>query len=196
INNSVSVTAPAAIFSTTVSSNEATMDGAGGIVIWNVDTSIKDSTIAFNTSVRSPASPADGSGVSAYGASVDLQNTIISNNTNDTGSGPQPNDIGGNVGTTLTGTNNLIYSTTSLVVPAGTVTLTDPLLRPLANNGGLTYTHMPNVDSYAIDHGSNSSGTTVDQRGTGFSRIWGSSADIGAVESTDGIFRNDFEVIL
>ncbi|MEO5626348.1 MAG: choice-of-anchor Q domain-containing protein [Dokdonella sp.] len=196
IKNGANVTAPAAIFSTTVSSNEATVDGAGGIVIWNVDTSIKDSTIAFNTSIRTPADPLDGSGVSAYDAIVDLHNTIISNNTSDTGTGPQPNDIGGNVGTTLTGSYNLIYSTTSLVVPAGTLTLTDPHLRPLANNGGTTFTHMPNVDSYAIDAGNNSSGATVDQRGIGFSRIWGSSEDIGAVESTDGIFRNDFEVIL
>lgn len=196
INNSANVTAPAAIFSSTISGNKSTVSGPGGILIWNVDTSIKDSTIAFNTSVRTPADLLDGSGLSAYGINVDLQNTIISNNTADTGSGPAPNDVGGNSGTTLTGTNNLIYSATSLSVPSGTITLTDPHLGPLASNGGLTFTHMPNVDSDAIDAGNNTSGATVDQRGSGFLRIWGSAADIGAVESTDRVFRNGFEVIL
>jgi hypothetical protein len=69
------------------------------------------------------------------------------------------------------------------------------MLRALANNGGPTLTNMPNYGSVVIDAGNNASGVTVDQRGTGYARILGPAADIGAVEFTlaDGIFANGFD---
>src|SRR5206468_417447 len=62
--------------------------------------------------------------------------------------------------------------------PAGT----DPLLGPLANNGGPTLTYAPQVGSPVIDAGSNPAGLTTDQRGTGFARVSGLATDIGAFE--------------
>jgi parallel beta-helix repeat protein len=65
----------------------------------------------------------------------------------------------------------------------------DPLLGPLANNGGPTLTHMLLPGSIAIDAGdpalSAGQGTTplFDQRGTGFSRIAAGRIDIGAIEA-------------
>jgi hypothetical protein len=54
----------------------------------------------------------------------------------------------------------------------------DPLLGPLANNGGPTLTHLPQAGSPAIDHGSGCPPT--DQRGA--ARPVGLACDIGAVE--------------
>jgi len=67
------------------------------------------------------------------------------------------------------------------------VTVTDPLLGPLANNGGSTQTHALLTGSPAIDAG-NAGGCTdnlgvvlkTDQRG--FHRPIGLHCDIGAVE--------------
>jgi hypothetical protein len=67
----------------------------------------------------------------------------------------------------------------------------DPLLAPLANNGGPTLTHALNNLSPAIDTGNNAlaldqnnAALTTDQRGTGFPRIEHSVVDIGAYEKT------------
>jgi hypothetical protein len=68
---------------------------------------------------------------------------------------------------------------------------TDPLLGPLQDNGGPTFTHAPLPGSPAIDKGKNFSSSDTDQRG--FARtleiaglpnaIGGDGTDIGAVES-------------
>ena len=58
----------------------------------------------------------------------------------------------------------------------------DPLLAPLAFNGGPTQTHALKKGSPAINHGSNPDGLTTDQRGTPFARQLGSAVDIGAYE--------------
>jgi hypothetical protein len=81
------------------------------------------------------------------------------------------------------------------VLPAGTILLTDPSLRALDANGGLTATHMPNFGSPVIDFGNNVSGATVDQRGPGYPRMLGALPDIGAVEFdlSDEIFANGFD---
>jgi hypothetical protein len=59
----------------------------------------------------------------------------------------------------------------------------DPLLGPLGSNGGPTRTHALLPGSIAINAGSNPLGLTTDQRGTGFPRVSGSAADMGAYES-------------
>ncbi len=58
----------------------------------------------------------------------------------------------------------------------------DPLLGPLADNGGPTLTHALLAGSPAIDRGSNPAGLTWDQRGAGFARVSGAQADAGAFE--------------
>jgi CSLREA domain-containing protein len=65
-------------------------------------------------------------------------------------------------------------------------TLTDPLLDPLANNGGLTLTHLPGAGSPAIDSGDPLLCPPLDQRGSprpADGDLNGSSVcDVGAVE--------------
>jgi hypothetical protein len=58
----------------------------------------------------------------------------------------------------------------------------DPLLAPLADNGGPTRTHALLPGSPAISAGSNPANLTTDQRGAGFPRVYESAADIGAFE--------------
>ncbi len=64
----------------------------------------------------------------------------------------------------------------------------DPKLRPLANNGGPTQTHLLLPNSPALNAGNsslaldNGSPLVTDQRGTGFPRVVGSAVDIGSVE--------------
>jgi predicted outer membrane repeat protein len=57
---------------------------------------------------------------------------------------------------------------------------TDPMLGPLQNNGGPTFTHLPESNSPAIDAGDPTLG--MDQRGSGFVRVMNGRIDIGAVE--------------
>lgn len=76
--------------------------------------------------------------------------------------------------------NNLVGNT-FVVVPVGTLTA-DPLLGPLANNGGPTLTHALGAGSPAIDTGNNIPNFATDQRGVGFDRVSGAAADIGAFE--------------
>ena len=58
-----------------------------------------------------------------------------------------------------------------------------PMLGALGFNGGPTRTQALLPGSPAINTGSNPFGLTTDQRGTGFPRVNGGAADIGAYES-------------
>jgi len=53
--------------------------------------------------------------------------------------------------------------------PADTIRF-DPMLAPLADNGGRTWTHALLDGSPAIDDGNNEAGLLYDQRGPGFPR--------------------------
>ena len=70
-------------------------------------------------------------------------------------------------------------------VPGSNVFGVNPLLGPLAYNGGPTLTHRPLAGQPALDRGSNPDNLALDQRGFGFDRVIGAAADIGAVESRD-----------
>jgi hypothetical protein len=58
----------------------------------------------------------------------------------------------------------------------------DPMLGPLQDNGGPTFTHALLCGSPAIDAGTNFALLATDQRGDGFPRTFGSATDIGAFE--------------
>jgi hypothetical protein len=152
--------------------NNYSYAGVGGGVFTLYDAvSIGNSTIAGNYSYHS------GGGAYTVLGPLDLQSTIIASNT----SGDTSNaDFGYYGGYTPTGANNLIVSSV-FTVPSGTLTA-DPQLQPLANNGGLTQTMALLAGSPAIDKGNNLAGLATDQRGTGFARVGGASADIGAFE--------------
>jgi len=85
---------------------------------------------------------------------------------------------------TVNATNSLIGAVEPIVSIAGSPNLlgVDPLLGPLAFNGGPTRTRALYAVSPAIDGGSNPLSLVTDQRGTGFPRVVGAAVDIGAYE--------------
>jgi len=168
------------IRNSTISSNTANLLAGG--VLANTDLNLSNSTIAFNE-----AGPSGGGGLFAQGADSELESSIIADNT------PSGTDAAADLdgSTTITGANNLI-KISGLPVPPDTITL-DPLLRPLAYNGGLTRTHALVPDSPAIDTGNNVLDVDYDQRGIGYPRVSGSQADIGAFEFGDRIFADGLD---
>jgi len=168
------------IVNSTISGNRSTHDPAsslatglyGGLYVKHGVLEIANSTIAFNTCVLGAA------GLNIIAADVRLESSIVSNNTYSDARIPA-NDIDGTP-TSLTGSANLItYSRLSL--PLDTIG-TDPLLLPLANNGGVTKTHALATTSPAIGTGSNPLVLPWDQRGEGYPRTAGGRTDIGAFE--------------
>jgi hypothetical protein len=113
---------------------------------------------------------------------LNLGNTIIANSLS-------PNDCFAAGGTFNDLGNNLIENTGAgacglLNGVNGNIIGSDPLLGPLADNGGPTLTHMPRVDSPAVDAGNCDSGPAADQRG--LPRPQNATCDIGAVEAQSG----------
>jgi hypothetical protein len=95
---------------------------------------------------------------------------------------------------TVDGDHNLVM-TSNMTMPPDTIT-DDPLLLPLADNGGATLTHALLPESPAIDTGSNPSGLETDQRGGSYVRSVGAAPDIGAFElqaAPDAIFADGFD---
>ena len=95
---------------------------------------------------------------------------------------------------TFSGSNNLVRVTFA-AVPPDTIKLSCPLLGPLRNNGGLTRTHAMLSKSPGLDQGNNTLNLSTDQRGSGFARVSGAAADIGAyeVQQNDIVFNNGFD---
>lgn len=149
-----------------------------------------------------------GGGISGGNNGVTLRNVTITNNSASSNSGgidtlfatgnslvagntaPTNPDIGGSF--TSQG-NNLVQNrgTSTGYIASDLPNGTNPLLAPLANNGGLSATHALLPGSPAINAGNNAlaSGTT-DQRGPGFARIVGAAVDIGAFETQGATAAN------
>jgi hypothetical protein len=161
------------IRNSTISGNSAAGNSGGAYLGTLVGTAvIQNSTIANNAAT---AGPGGGLNVSVTNGAVTLASTVVANNT-----GPAGPDVAGPVtanfslirdqtGATITGSNNLA---------AGT----NPMLGALAPNGGLTQTMAIPGNSPLVNAGSNPANLTTDQRGTGFARVSGSAADVGAFE--------------
>jgi hypothetical protein len=155
---------------------------------------VRNSTIAFNVAVTRHCSEYGyvycNAGLHSHGP-LNIQSSIVANNY---GEGDR-SDISVTAGT-VSGANVLTRASATLL-PPGTL-YADPLLYPLANNGGPTRTHALMDASPAIDAGNNEHALDVDQRGAGFARTAGANTDIGAFERqgpADGdiIFRNEFD---
>ncbi len=88
-----------------------------------------------------------------------------------------------------------MFAPSAITLPADTISA-DPLLQPLADNGGATRTHALGDGSPAIDAGDNTASLAFDQRGGGYPRVVGVAADIGAYERQsidDAIFVDGFD---
>jgi len=175
----IDVLANATFSNSTISGNSATQSQGGINVLGSLV--LDNSTVAFNTH----ASIEFGAGVRALG--VLAHSSIVANNTS-TGNGHNVDLLCSSC--FPSGSNNLITGSNS-DLPLDTI-VADPLLGPLADNGGPTHTHALLPGSPAIEAGSNIHGFPFDQRG--HVRIFGPAPDIGAFESgIDPIFADGFE---
>jgi len=97
----------------------------------------------------------------------------------------------------MLGGSNLIRTAVvgSPLPPPHALSSACPLLGPLRNNGGPTWTHALLSHSPGIDQGSNPMIFGGDQRGPTYTRVSGSAADIGAYEvnQADVIFNSGFD---
>lgn len=212
------------ITGSTISDNKSF--GGGGILFSGANSAtITNSTISGNTSGFAFIFGSSGGGINAKNCSLNLTNVTITNNNDEAfgGSGGiyapansnsrirarntiiAGNNVSGNVVSDIIGAfislgNNLIgkpgNSTGFINDVNGDKVGVNPLLAPLADNGGLTRTHAPLPNSPAVNAGNNCVVTaacssdnppqplTTDQRGLGFSRQIGSAVDIGAFETS------------
>jgi hypothetical protein len=157
------------VTNTTVSGNSASSGNGGGFNV-NGSLTLTNVTISGNT--------ASGSGGGVHranggGPNVSLRNTVISGNAAPTG--PDFNNGASSLGSNIVG--NTSGSSGWVVSDLQNV---DPLLDPLADNGGVTLTHALQAGSPAIDAGTASGAPGDDQRGV--SRPQGAGFDIGAFE--------------
>ncbi len=182
ISGSGSMHASAFVKNSTISGNMANHYAAAAYFRGPV--TLANSTIAFNQSASGPALE-----LASHTDPMVFESTILANNGN-YALGDQGFALA------ITGADNLVVGVTgSILLPPDTISF-DPMLLPLADNGGPTRTHALGNGSPAIDAGNNVAGLAVDQRGSGFARVFGAAVDIGAFErqsADDTIFANGFD---
>ncbi|NJN76759.1 MAG: hypothetical protein HC796_12070 [Synechococcaceae cyanobacterium RL_1_2] len=178
----------------TISGNSATF--GGGLFNYGSTIAVRNSTVTLNQGSQA------GGGVYTQGyvyngvtnnGRVTVTSSIIAGNV--TGDVATANNTAG-TGFVSSG-NNLIGTGNGNTVFTQTGDLnnnTNPGVEPLANNGGPTQTHGLLPSSPALNAGSNSNNLTTDQRGSGFNRVIGGRADIGAFEASITIPPNNLVV--
>ena len=157
----------------TFSGNSADLGGG----IFNDGTLIVD-----NSTFSSNSASSSGGGIynSSFGL-LGFKNTILANSLSGL-------DCYNNSGSVDPGnTNNLVETQSGCGTPAIT---SDPLLAPLADNGGATQTMALNIGSPAIDAGDNAACESSDQRG--ITRPQGILCDLGAYEFDQDPILNGF----
>lgn len=189
------------IVNSTIAFNHSSPIGFGSGLFLGFAAEITSSTISGNTErpIFDQIPPAGAGLYMQNGIVLDLQSTIISGNVRIFETTETPSDMGNGSATptsVVNGSNNLIgdvFNTPPL--PPDTISSTDPGLGPLADNGGPTFTLVPLPTSLAINAGNNATSLAFDQRGTGYPRVLGANAEIGAVEAPepDVIFANGFD---
>jgi hypothetical protein len=156
----------------TFTANTATGSSGQGAALYieSAPVTIRNCTIAGNT--------ATGTGGAVHFGQVNpvtfISNTIIASNTG--------GNCGLSAGTLITSIKNLQFGDTTCTG----MTVANPLLGALANNGGLTQTMALGAGSPAIDAGDSTNAPSTDQRGV--ARIDGNgdgiiAVDIGAFEA-------------
>jgi hypothetical protein len=161
------------ITNSTVSANSSLGD-AGGIYNGNQTVTITNSTLSGNFCGTSLYY--HGGGIFNEGGTVKIGGTILN-------AGPSGENIYNvneygpviSLGYNLSSDNGDGHLTAT-----GDRINSDPMLGPLQNNGGPTFTHLPASNSPAIDAGDPILG--MDQRGQGFARVMNGRIDIGATE--------------
>jgi hypothetical protein len=170
---------------TTISGNRA----YAGAAIFSQVGSVGFSTLTLR-SVTITANASDTTGAVALRGAVTftVTNTIIAGNTGASARNCDVENVVNDLG------YNLEFPGTSCGFALPTDVRADPLLRPLAHNGGPTQTHGLTIGSPAIDNGDDHACAAppvaaIDQRGA--SRLTGSHCDIGAYEAATVPFTDD-----
>jgi hypothetical protein len=175
----------AMITNSTITGNTASRYAAAGY--FRGPLTIVSSTIALNTSSTGPAID-----ITSHVDPVRIESSIVADN----GNGSSDYDIGAQgYAITIAGSHDLVISAApSIALPADTI-VDEPMLLPLADNGGPTRTLALGAGSPAVDRGDDDSGLSFDQRGSPYPRVSGAAADIGACESetVDAIFGDGFD---
>ncbi|HSD84989.1 MAG TPA: right-handed parallel beta-helix repeat-containing protein, partial [Anaerolineae bacterium] len=178
------------LVNSTISGNQSggltSIDGGGALDLYGTpDVTIVNSTIVNNTAVLTNAAR---SGIWLENGTLNIQNSVIAGNgvTNNvkiessaTFTSQGYNLTNSSVGTPFTATTDLIN--------------TNPLLGPLHNNGGSSWTHALLPGSPALNqipNGVNGCGTTIitDQRGWPRPFPLGGKCDIGAFEAVFKVY--------
>ncbi len=174
----------ATITNSTVSGNTANVLGGGIYIVTGASIELTNVTVSGNSAGADGGgiynSPANGSV-----ASIELKNTIVAKNL-----------AGGNcAGAIISAGHNLEDADSCGFSATGDVPNADPLLGPLADNGGPTPTHALLAGSPAIDAGDSAGCPAADQRGVARPLDGdgdGSAAcDIGAYEAEGPLRRGD-----
>lgn len=151
----------------TVSGNSAEGDGGGIIIASNPPSMMELNNVTLS------GNRAMGSGQTIYNnGTVNLHNTILDSSGSD--------NCAGNAAEVVSLGYNISSDSTCLSGGTDDLLSTDPLLEPLADNGGGTQTHALQEDSPAIDSADPASCPGTDQRGV--SRPRGDGCDRGAYE--------------
>lgn len=157
------------VVNTTVVDNRSILGRGGGLSNDGTTTTVLHATITGNHdySGQSTTDPADSAGgVHRYSGTINMTNTVISQN-----AAPRGGNANVNPANLNTNTSNFIGG--------------DPLLGTLRDNGGDTHSRLPAANSPLTDAATNL-GFTIDQRS--FARpadgdgVGGAAPDIGAVE--------------
>jgi hypothetical protein len=174
------------ITNTTLSGNSASY--GGGIFDESGPVTLTNVTLTANWTLNGGG----GGGFHVSSGSPVLHNTLIAGNFRGS-TGTTRDDVYGTLdpsgdynligdGTGMTGLSNGVNGN---LVGSHNAPI-DPLLGPLTDNGGPTFTHALLSGSPAIDAGNNDYATDWDQRGDGFPRIVNGIIDIGAFEVQEG----------
>ena len=155
------VAGSAAITNSTISGNTTTAAGGGILTSAAATLTLLNSTVANNAAIT-------GGGIARLGGSVQLRTTIVAANT--------PADC---LGTVVSVGANLDSDDSCSLITMTDIPGVDPLLDPLADNGGPTETHALRVGSPAVDAGNDAIAPATDQRG--LPRV--GPSDVGAFES-------------
>ncbi len=153
--------------STTISGNTAQGNGGG---IWNNNGGVQmnNVTITNNTADNDADDSGDGGGLYTNIGLNNISNTLIAGNIDGSSSAEVPDCLGdiNSLGNNIVGDDtgcNFTNNTGDIVGTTGNPV--NPLLGPLADNGGDTRTHELLEESPAIDTGNDASCEVQDQRG-------------------------------
>jgi len=202
------------ISNSTISGNEArgaattgSMTGRGGGIhviggAWGVPPSVdtllivEDSTICDNTAETYGGAISSYRYAGAMAVEIVLRNTIVAENL-EQGAAVLGNCVEASPAVINSSDFNLADDITCNLIGTDDLVVADVMLAPLADNGGLTRTHLPLTGSPAIDSGDDAMCPELDQHGN--IRPWDGDddgqahCDRGAVEIRAPFFYDGFE---